>query len=545
MPSNRWKLVPFLGLFVLAGPLAAAGIPDCGQTSLPTNDAPNLLVNPSFELDGNADNKPDGWSDRPSALRITTTSHSDSASLAPMAVQDGVSQDLALLPSTTYTISAYVKTDAVVGIGVRLNLRELDANVSRLSPLVGGTSDWTKISLTFISSTVQPAVGRFIINYNYTAGALWVDDVAMCLGFGPCGPPVVSSLSPSHGTNGAAKNDAVLLSFSEKVRPDSLATSLSVRQVRDHAEAAVNVNVSGALTPAAPSNAFVFTPSLPLKGNSIYRVTVASGLLDVEGVPSQRAVDGCFRTLFDPAVDNVVSDVVTGAGVSMAAGSLGVEGSIHVSSGTLSDAAFAAAEKTAAATRDPLRRPVGLSMVDFELRDALGAPLAQPFTTPVTVFLSYTDADNDGVVDGTDPPVRVKTLGIAHLDEERAVWVRLPSSSVDTAARRVSARTAHFSAFALMGQSDTDLSGVQVFPLPFRANQGHRAIVFSGLGQGTTIRLYTITGDLVREISTPLAAGQVEWDTRNSRGEPVTSGVYPYLMESGSNRKRGKVMIIR
>ena len=39
--------------------------------------------------------------------------------------------------------------------------------------------------------------------------------------------------------------------------------------------------------------------------------------------------------------------------------------------------------------------------------------------------------------------------------------------------------------------------------------------------------------------------GKVEWNVTNSAGEPLASDVYLYIVESGGNKKTGKLMVIR
>jgi hypothetical protein len=67
-----------------------------------------------------------------------------------------------------------------------------------------------------------------------------------------------------------------------------------------------------------------------------------------------------------------------------------------------------------------------------------------------------------------------------------------------------------------------------------------------------TIRIYTLAGDLVREL--PFGGecetcGTVEWDLVSRNLQDVTSGIYMYAVETDSNtnfqRKIGKFVIIR
>ncbi|MFZ1948190.1 MAG: two-component regulator propeller domain-containing protein, partial [bacterium] len=84
---------------------------------------------------------------------------------------------------------------------------------------------------------------------------------------------------------------------------------------------------------------------------------------------------------------------------------------------------------------------------------------------------------------------------------------------------------------------------VDVYPNPYLAFKDAcgKGIQFSGLMPGSTVRIYTLAGDLVREIGADQA-----WDTRNAGGEEAMSGVYLYVgrAEDGGDFK-GRLVIVR
>jgi len=70
----------------------------------------------------------------------------------------------------------------------------------------------------------------------------------------------------------------------------------------------------------------------------------------------------------------------------------------------------------------------------------------------------------------------------------------------------------------------------------------------------TTIKIYTISGQLVKVISVPKLnqngeniedGNELTWDGKNEDGEPVTSGIYLYIYESPTEKGIGKFTIIR
>ena len=152
----------------------------------------------------------------------------------------------------------------------------------------------------------------------------------------------------------------------------------------------------------------------------------------------------------------------------------------------------------------------------------------------------------------SSPPLRAKNLGLYVLDEPRALWLRLPGATVDTAGRTVTGVTPHFSVYALIGAADTTVDDVHPFPVPWAPNSGNPlngtlagGITFTNLPTQGTISIYTLSGQLVRSIPIPAFSVAVVWDVKTPSGQNVVSGVYLWRVQSGSNSKVGKLMVIR
>lgn len=90
-----------------------------------------------------------------------------------------------------------------------------------------------------------------------------------------------------------------------------------------------------------------------------------------------------------------------------------------------------------------------------------------------------------------------------------------------------------------------DLSGAHCYPVPFKPSAGHTRITFTALTGSVRIRIYTISGELVRTLGKADTSDSLDWDVRNHRGSAVDSGVYLYLIEGTGKPKTGKLMVIR
>jgi hypothetical protein len=164
----------------------------------------------------------------------------------------------------------------------------------------------------------------------------------------------------------------------------------------------------------------------------------------------------------------------------------------------------------------------------------------------VTIFISYPDADSDGIVDGTR--ILEQSLKIYRLDEENVRFVEVPNSVVDAVMNRVSARVNHFSIFILAGGAAVEnFLSLNVYPNPFRPNSGlgHQQVTFANLPAATKLRIFTVDGRLVDEAVVPAGSNTLLWNGRNRAGQVVASGVYVYVLESASQRQVGKIVVAR
>ena len=190
----------------------------------------------------------------------------------------------------------------------------------------------------------------------------------------------------------------------------------------------------------------------------------------------------------------------------------------------------------------------------FDEQSALNGPVSGSGV----VTLRYCDADNDGILDGSSPPVRVSTIRPWLLDESLEVWAKPPGASMDTFSKVVSMPLSSPGVFALLGAPDETVSDSYAFPVPFRpygpqsgtaaGGSGSEAegITFMNVPQSGEIEIYTLDGRLARKISIPagLIIPKVKWDVRTAGGERAASGVYVWRVVSGSNSKTGKLMVI-
>jgi|YNPMSStandDraft_1061717.scaffolds.fasta_scaffold01298_17 hypothetical protein len=104
--------------------------------------------------------------------------------------------------------------------------------------------------------------------------------------------------------------------------------------------------------------------------------------------------------------------------------------------------------------------------------------------------------------------------------------------------------------------ASSSLDNVKVYPNPYKPGTGGiydnsslgEGIVFSNLTPNANIKIFNIAGELVAEFNETDGDGKYLWDTRNSKGEKVASGVYIYYIKNpadGKQKTKGRIVIIR
>jgi serine protease len=99
-------------------------------------------------------------------------------------------------------------------------------------------------------------------------------------------------------------------------------------------------------------------------------------------------------------------------------------------------------------------------------------------------------------------------------------------------------------AAALLGMVAPDLTGLIVYPNPFEPAEGHTEVTFQALTEEVTIRIFTLSGELVRKVELPFQYSW-SWDVKNEDGEELARGVYLYVVTNEAGEKKtGKIAVL-
>ena len=85
------------------------------------------------------------------------------------------------------------------------------------------------------------------------------------------------------------------------------------------------------------------------------------------------------------------------------------------------------------------------------------------------------------------------------------------------------------------------------YPTPFEPAKGHDRITFTRLPPEAVIRVYTVSGRLVKTLSKNDSTDSLIWrPVANEQGTSLVSGVYLFVVsQPGFPSKRGKLMILK
>lgn len=93
--------------------------------------------------------------------------------------------------------------------------------------------------------------------------------------------------------------------------------------------------------------------------------------------------------------------------------------------------------------------------------------------------------------------------------------------------------------------SSTQLTNAHAYPVPFIASRGDSLITFTDLSSIATIRIYASTGQLIKTLHESDGDGQASWDIRDENGNLAISSIYLFQIESATDFKQGKLIVIR
>ncbi|MEW6618749.1 MAG: T9SS type A sorting domain-containing protein [bacterium] len=171
----------------------------------------------------------------------------------------------------------------------------------------------------------------------------------------------------------------------------------------------------------------------------------------------------------------------------------------------------------------------------------------EEFNNKVTITMLYLDVDNDGYEDITGEDER--TLKVFYWNDSKKEW-ELMGGVIDPIKNTITIEVYHLSEFAIFPSkkpATKRLSKVFVYPNPcYPCRHGYQ-LTFAELTTNVTIKIFSITGELVRTLEKNDIGQEKSWDLRNDAYENVASGIYIYLIVDNDTGEKvtGKLGVIK
>jgi hypothetical protein len=153
----------------------------------------------------------------------------------------------------------------------------------------------------------------------------------------------------------------------------------------------------------------------------------------------------------------------------------------------------------------------------------------------ITVKVNYRDSDITGLEESN--------LKLCQYDDVNNRWLTLPTV-VYAADNYLLATIDHLSKFGVLQlAAASTLDTSKVFPNPYNPSSGN--LTFDNLTSAANIKIYTVAGTLIRELTESNGDSRLEWDGKNESGKTVASGVYIAYIESAADNKIVKIAVVK
>ncbi|OGS10836.1 MAG: hypothetical protein A2386_03360 [Elusimicrobia bacterium RIFOXYB1_FULL_48_9] len=425
-----------------------------------------------------------------------------------------------------------------------------------ISEAAGGTVEYSTSSKTLTFSALWKKGYKYQVTISTGAQDLYGNAMAAAKiwEFTITDMPALSgTVSPAEDAIGIAVSEPARVTFlSDDMDPAAAKSAISVRAVKDNLGADINEPVSGTVEYSDKTLSF---SALWKKGYK-YRVTVSTDAKDLYGNAIISGKIWQFTTVVDCLAENIFTAGDSATKVTIVPGAVDFDYYIIIDTSPAIGTLLTDADGKAIGLRGPYAGAVNSGVRKFLMYKGTyaGTLAGDKFQKSVSIVIPYAENGDGFVTTSNGRLVKENTLSIYGLDETKKLWVRNPNSEVDTVKNTVTARVNHFSIYAVSGNSDTDLSSAYAYPVPWKPFDGKDetgtesgGITFTGLSSQATIRVYTVSGELVRALDYNFSGGKEElvWDGKNSSGESVASGLYVYYIENAREHKSGKIIIIK
>jgi len=421
-------------------------------------------------------------------------------------------------------------------------------------------SSWEEVSNNVLSGgnmvssedyTINSAIGQFSANNNINPQSLIVISGYLSqIHSDTLSPFVIEIISTGAIFTdnilwGVKENETAIINFSNDISTSISNSELQIIYVMDNLAQSVNLPYSFNIERGDHSLKITPTSNWPYGGT--FAVYVSTKVKDINGLALAAPTTFYFSIIRNPDSEHISAPVYDPKNyITILPNSINEK--FFVVASSIPDNNINIANEKLQSLPSAYAKP--LKILKMETKDINGNKIQSNYD--YEIYFSYDDTNNDGIIDNTNPPLKIKNLAIWKFDEDKKSWVKQWRANIDSINKTISLKTNGPTAYySLVGSADTDVSLAHAYPVPFRPNAGNpsrygtwsEGIKFTNLPSYGKIRIFTFTGELVREID--IKQPEEKWDIKNSGGEIVASGTYIWEITCEKSRKTGKLVVIK
>ncbi len=365
---------------------------------------------------------------------------------------------------------------------------------------------------------------------------------------------VVKDAQGKKAQGGAVDASAkITLFFDREMDAASLQNNISLFMIQDKLGNSVFTPFPGTVQVLVGNQMVRFVPFIPLNKGSKFRVVLSSALTDAFGMSPGIENSWDFRTAAD-YTEKMVTSPKEGFRILVNPGTFSQDAGVSLLTDPLNNALYTDRTMISRAIELEKRKAsqagnsshFPISDLTFEIvgETSEGGVIQGTLGNSVQVTVSYPDANNDGIVDNTNPGVAAKELEMYYLDETLGEFRKI-ASTVDTNNKTITASLNHFSIYSVMGKIASSVSGFIIRPNTWFANSDPRPMVFDNLPDDAEIDIYKAPGG--ERVKTLRGNGQtaVDYYGTDDSGGTLASGIYIAILKGSGGTKSLKFTIVK
>lgn len=416
-----------------------------------------------------------------------------------------------------------------------------------------GVNPDTKFA-SFKSDTGQEANGLGPVDPKFISTTFGSEDFDLqttspCIGRGDDGLNLGVYFRPSSPTGlsgkvgGTSKKPTITISWNSVIRSSNKITGYKIYRSNNPDTGYTLIGT------VAGETTTTYTDQSPLTGNSYYKVTAykddGANIINIES---------WYSNSVKVYMSSPRTTVPAGQGTEVSA-FFDDKTKIIISANTLTkDLTFSIDKVTSLPSTVDTAKVV--NGIEFKVEDTKGNEVKE-LEGLVTIVIHTTSTD--GIyVDETDPKINKEEAGNKLIIGywSGLLWLPLTNTSKAWTSGNdvyVSAQTNHFSTYGIMVKGTSKVGvGVRVYPNPFTpasSDSRFNKVTFyfeNNDNEPVEIKIWDITGVLVRRLEGPPGVITIEWDGRNEYGDIVEGGVYIWQLKVGNSMAgRGTLVVAK